>query len=102
MAQADAEERPLQLAHPVADRRLLRHQPGVLVDVPDVHRPAHDPELVVAVQRRDRLAQIEPDRVPGDAVGREEPAQHARMLDLEMLEHEQPHPSLPPPGAGQR
>ena len=94
VAQADAQERALEVAHPVADRRLLRHQPGMLVDVPDVHRAAHHPELVVAVQRRDRLALVEPDRVPGDAVGGEEAAQHARMLDREMLEHEQPHPSL--------
>ena len=32
----------------------------MLVDVPDVHRAAHHPELVVAVQRRDRLALVEP------------------------------------------
>ena len=85
MAQAHPQERALELAHPAADRPLLRHQPRVLLHVPHVHRAAHDPHRVVVLQRRDGLALVELDRGPLDAVGPQEVAQPAGMLAVDVL-----------------
>ena len=68
VAEAEPEEGPVELAHPAADRALLRDEPGMLLDVPDIHRSAHHPERIIVFERRDRLAGVELDRVPVDAV----------------------------------
>src|SRR5690606_9433541 len=91
MSQADAEKRPLQLPHPAADRLLLRDQPGMLLDVPDIHRPAHDPERVIAAEIGNRLARVELYGVPRHAVGAQKLAEDAGMLHGDMLEDEDAH-----------
>src|SRR5690606_1646827 len=63
--------------------------------LPDIHGPAHHPESVIAVERGDGLARIELDRVPGDAVGGEEIAENAGMLDGEVLKNQEAH-EFPP------
>ena len=80
VAEADAEERPLELAHPLPDRALLGDQPGILLDIPHIHRPAHDPQRVIGAELRDRLALIQLDRIPRDAVLFQEFPEDARML----------------------
>ncbi len=91
MAEAEAQERHAPHGDGVADRRHLRLQPGMLVRLPDVHRPAHDPERVIAIEGRDLVAGIQLDSVPGDAVGGEEVPEDAGMLDIDMLEDEKSH-----------
>ena len=46
---------------------------------------------VVAAERRNRLALVELDRVPLDPVFAHEIAEHAGMLDLDMLKDEELH-----------
>ena len=67
--EADAHERQPALDRG-SDRALLDRQPGMLLLLPHVHRSAHDPQRIVAVERRNPFARIEFDGVPGDAVGR--------------------------------
>ena len=68
----------------------------MLLDVPNVHRPAHDPERVKTVERRNLVALVELDRVPADAVLGEKLAEDARMLIGEVLENEKFHASVEP------
>jgi hypothetical protein len=91
VAKAEAEEGTLQVADPCADGLLLGDEPGALLDVPNIHRAAHDPESVVALKRGNRLSGIELDGVPLHAVGGEELSQRAWMLAIEVLKHEQAH-----------
>ena len=91
MPEAHAEERPLQLANPAPDGPLLRHQPGMLVDVPDVHRPAHDPQHVIIVEHRNRLAGIEFHRIPRDPILLQELAEDAGMFAIDVLEDQKAH-----------
>jgi hypothetical protein len=102
MAEADAEIGPLQLGHPAPDRGLLGDEPGVLVLLPHVHRPAHHGEHVETLERRDRLAGVELDGRPLEPALRPEVAERARMLDGEMLEHEDPHAASSRNGAASR
>jgi hypothetical protein len=46
--QADAEIRAPECPEPGGDRRLFRHEPGVAIFLPDVHRPAHGNEEIEA------------------------------------------------------
>jgi len=91
MAEAQPKERPVELAHPAPDRPLLRDEPGMLIDIPHIHRPAHHPERVIGLQRRNLLTRIELDGIPLDTVLREEFSQHAGMLAVDMLENKKPH-----------
>ena len=74
-----------------ADGALLRDQPGIFGFLPDIHGTAHDPELVVAGERGNRLARVELDGIPGNAVFLQELAEDRRMLDGDMLEDEDSH-----------
>ena len=91
MAEANAEKGPLEIAHPMADRALFRHQPGMLLDIPHIHRAAHHPQHVICIKRRDRLAFIEFDGIPGDPVFLEKAAEDAGMFTGNMLEDEKTH-----------
>ena len=91
MAEADAEERPLELAHPLPDRALLGDQPGILLDIPHIHRPAHDPQRVIGTEVGNRLALVQLDRIPADAVLLQEFPEDARMLDRDVLENQEAH-----------
>ncbi len=89
----------------LADRLLLGRQPGMPIPLPHIHRPAHDPQSVVTVERRNRIPRVEFDGVPGDAVGGEEIAEDAGMLDGDVLENEKshaPHSAGCGNGAGRR
>jgi len=77
----------------LADCALLGDQPGILLDIPHIHRPAHDPQRVIAAKVRDRLALIQLDRIPLDAVGFQEFAENARVLDRDMLKDQEAHGS---------
>jgi len=68
MSEADPEEGALEFAHETPDRALLLDEPGMLLDIPDIHRSAHHPEHVVGLERRDLCAFIELHGVPGDAL----------------------------------
>ncbi len=59
--------------------------------LPGIHRPAHDPELVVALQGGDRLPGIELDGIPGDPVLGQEIAEDRGVLHIGMLEDENAH-----------
>ncbi len=88
MAEADAE-----IGHPVfqdrlADRLLLRPEPGMLGFLPDVLGAAHDQEPVVFLERRDRLARLEGDHVPFDAVRAQAVTEDAGMGELHVLKDE--------------
>src|SRR6185295_17333046 len=91
MPEADAEIRHPPLDHRLADGALLGNQPGMLLLLPDIHRATHHPERVVTRKRRDRLAGVELDGVPRDAIGGEEVAENAGMLDCDVLEDENAH-----------
>ena len=88
MAEAHAEHGHAALGDRLADRGLLVAQPRVEVLLPDVHRPAHHDERGEVAQVRDRLAGVELDGAPCEAVLAQELAQNARMLDRDVLEHE--------------
>src|SRR5207248_5312594 len=88
MTQADAEIGHPALDHRLADGALLGAQPGMLVLLPDIHRAAHHPQRIIPGKRRNRLAGIELDGVPRDAICREKVAEDAGMLDGDMLEDE--------------
>ena len=91
MAEAEAEIGHGAPRHRLADGGLLGDQPGVFVLLPDIHRPAHHHERVVAVERRDRLTLVELDRVPAHPVRGHEVAEDGGMLDGNVLKDEQAH-----------
>ena len=68
----------------------------MLLDIPNVHRPAHDPNGVKAVERRIVITLVELDCLPADAVLREKLAGDSRMLTGQMLENEKLHASVEP------
>lgn len=85
MAQTEPEERHLPLDDRLADRPALGFEPRVGVFLPHVHRAAHDPERIVVAQIRNRLAFVEFDRVPFDAVLTQEVPEHSRVLERDVL-----------------
>jgi hypothetical protein len=95
VAEAESEIGLGPILDPFPDRLLFGFQPGMLGLLPDIHRPAHDPKRVIAFEIRDRLALVELDRVPGDAVLGEEVAEDARMLDRDVLEDQKTHVNHP-------
>ena len=68
MAEAKPKEWATKLTNPAADRHLLLNQPGVLLNVPDVHRAAHHPQRVEAIEQWDSLSLIKLDGAPLDLV----------------------------------
>ena len=60
----------------------------MLVDVPHVHRPTHNPHGVEPFKRWDWLAFIEFDGGPVDAVTCEEVPELCRMLAFDVLQYE--------------
>ena len=88
VAETDAQIRHRPVDHGLADRRLLGDQPGMLGLLPDVHRPAHHPERIEGGEIRDRRAEIEPDRMPGDAVLAQQVAENAGIAGRHVLEHQ--------------
>ena len=90
VAEAEAEEWRLPLDDRLPDRHALGLQPRVGVVLPDVHRTAHDPQRVVGAEVRDRLAFVELDRGPFDAVLMQEVPEHPRVLDRDVLEDQDP------------
>src|SRR5689334_11922138 len=99
MPETQAHERLPEIAHPAANGAFLIDEPGTFLDVPNIHRAAHDPKRVVILQSRDRAALVEFDSVPGDAISREELAEDAGMLTRDVLKYEKAH-NNPPPASG--
>ncbi len=91
MPEANAKEGQAAFDNGLANRRLLCHQPGILLFFPDIHRSAHDPECVIAIQARNRCVLIELNGVPFDAILRQEIAEDPRVLDAYVLENEDAH-----------
>ena len=91
MTEADAEERAFEVADPAADGALLGNEPGMLFDIPHIHRTAHYPQHVIGFKCRYRLAFIERDCIPGDAIFLQEIAQDGGMFASEVLEDEEFH-----------
>ena len=88
MTEAEAEERHFPLGDRLTNRGAFGREPRIGVVLPDVHRPAHDPERVVVVEVRDRLSLVELDRGPLDAVLAQEFPEHPGVLDGDVLEDE--------------
>lgn len=91
MAETEAEERPIKFADPLPYRALLFHRPRKLAYVPDVHGSTHDPQRVIALERRNSFALVELDRIPCNAVCRKESAKYTGMLACYMLKDEEAH-----------
>ena len=89
--ETDAEDRHAALADGLADGALLGHQPGIGILLPGIHRAAHDAEDIVAVERRNLLALVKLDRVPGNPVLGEEIPENAGMLDRDVLKDQDAH-----------
>ena len=91
MAEADPEIGHAAIENGFADGAFLRHEPGIALLLPDIHGPAHDPELVISLEGRNGLAFVEFDGIPGNAIFRQEIAEDCRMLDGNVLKDENAH-----------
>ena len=88
MTEAEAEERHLAFDDGLPDRGAFRIEPRIGVILPDIHRAAHDPQRVVGAEIRERLALVELDRGPLDAVLAQEIPEHPGVFDRDVLEDE--------------
>ena len=87
MTEAEPEIGHLAPGNRFADDLLLRLEPGMSVFLPYVHRTAHDPQGVIGAQIGNRLAFVELDRIPGNAVFGEKFPEYPGMLARNVLEH---------------
>src|SRR5882672_2134185 len=98
MAEADAEIRPLHLFYPALNGGLLREEPRMDIDLPDIHRAAHDDHEIVGRKVRDGIASVDFHRIVGVACLRPELTKDAGMFDRHVLEdqyfHHEPTPGL--------
>ena len=94
MAQAQTQIRHSALFHRFADHALFLDQPGVFLFLPNVHRPAHDPKRVIAIQRGDLFSGIQLHSIIFVPIFLEERAKYSGMLYDFMLQDQDLHTSL--------
>jgi hypothetical protein len=63
----------------------------MLLDIPNIHGPTHDPQHVIAIERRDPSALIEFYGIPGNAVPPEKIAENSGMFAMKVLEDKEAH-----------
>ena len=86
VAQAKAKERQPPALDCFTNQSLFIRQPRMFIFLPDIHRPAHDPEPVITVERRKRFALIQLDGIIGVPVLFQELAKDAGMFDGGVLQ----------------
>ena len=91
MAKTYAQKGPLELGDPPADGAFLRNKPGMFLDVPDIHRAAHDPQCIVVFQSWNLIASVKLDSTVFNAVGAQKLPKYAGMLAVNVLEDEELH-----------
>jgi hypothetical protein len=94
VAKANAEKGTLHLDDETADGGFLGLEPGILLLLPHVLRPAHHHHRIERFEVRNGLALVDLDRRPGESVFPEEVPEHTRMLDSQMLQDQNFHAPL--------
>jgi len=91
MAEAEAEKGTVEVFNPAANGAFFFNQPWAFLNIPNVHRSAHDPEGIIAFECRNGRARVEFDGVPSNTVSGEKFAEYAWMFACDMLEYEKAH-----------
>ena len=91
VTEAEPEERKSLSFYGFFDERLFVGQPGMGVLLPDIHRPAHDPERVIAIEAGQLLALVKFDGIVSMAVFAQKPPENPWMFDAGVLQYEYVH-----------
>ena len=85
MPQAKPQIRHLTVDNGLSNDRFLGLEPGMLILLPDIHRPAHDPQRFIAIEAWQALAFIKLNRVPAVPVTGQEITKNTGMLEPRVL-----------------
>lgn len=95
MPQAYTQVRPVEIDNKFTDRGFFCDEPRIFVFLPDILRAAHDHHKIVGRNIWKRIAGVEFNRIPAQAIGFEEVPKNSGMLDVDVLQNENFH--RPPP-----
>ena len=91
MPQAQPQKRHPAPFDRLFDQRFFCDEPRIVVLLPNIHRTAHGPDRIIAIQGRQRLALIQLNRVPTMAVLGQEVTKDSGVFHADMLQDQDVH-----------
>jgi hypothetical protein len=92
MPETEPEKGTREFAHEAADGAFFLDEPGMKIDIPDIHRAAKNQHGLEKLDRRKRVAALEIDDRQLRAGSRQMPQETAARIAMGMLKNENAHP----------